>query len=379
MKRLALIAGCLLSVSVSQATYSGFTYQRTVVIDHTKVSTGALTITNFPIEISSMNIVMSTSASGGHMTGAYDQIWSTKSDCSLSLYFDTETVNNTGTSTTTVWVNVPSVSSVTDTTLYWCYGNSGITTYQGVSSATWDSNYMGVWHMGTPTAFSAADSTGKNTGTPYSVSAAGGQISGAGSFDGTNSYVDVGVGSIVPYQGSTMEAWVYATGSLTSERIILDQYGGNHGYNFELNYADLPGEIGGVYQQDASHYIEQFSEPGISGSVWEFAAEVYSATGIQTYFNGAATTLTAQYGPDNMSGNYSPGGISKQIGGRFGSSSARWNGMIDELRLSSIQRSSDWIKTEYNNQSSPYTFTTIGAETTSGGAVTGNAFWFGEF
>src|SRR5439155_23478577 len=39
-----------------------------------------------------------------------------------------------------------------------------------------------------------------------------------------------------------------------------------------------------------------------------------------------------------------------------------WNGRLDELRISSVARSSDWITTEYNNQSSPATFVFMCAE-----------------
>jgi len=37
------------------------------------------------------------------------------------------------------------------------------------------------------------------------------------------------------------------------------------------------------------------------------------------------------------------------------------NGLLDETRISNVARSADWIKTEYNNQSSPSTFYTISA------------------
>jgi hypothetical protein len=37
-------------------------------------------------------------------------------------------------------------------------------------------------------------------------------------------------------------------------------------------------------------------------------------------------------------------------------------GDIDEFRISTLVRSADWIKTEYNNQSSPSTFETFGSE-----------------
>jgi len=38
-----------------------------------------------------------------------------------------------------------------------------------------------------------------------------------------------------------------------------------------------------------------------------------------------------------------------------------FNGAIDEVRVSNIARSPDWISTEYANQSQPLTFYTISA------------------
>jgi hypothetical protein len=43
-------------------------------------------------------------------------------------------------------------------------------------------------------------------------------------------------------------------------------------------------------------------------------------------------------------------------------STAFLNGIIDEMRVSNVIRSADWIATEYNNQSSPSTFYSISAE-----------------
>jgi hypothetical protein len=36
---------------------------------------------------------------------------------------------------------------------------------------------------------------------------------------------------------------------------------------------------------------------------------------------------------------------------------------MDEVRVSDVARSADWIATEYNNQSSPGTFCALGSET----------------
>ena len=49
-----------------------------------------------------------------------------------------------------------------------------------------------------------------------------------------------------------------------------------------------------------------------------------------------------------------------------------FTGQIDEVRVSNIARSAAWIQTEYNNQSSPATFYTVGtAEANSASVVIG--------
>jgi hypothetical protein len=44
-----------------------------------------------------------------------------------------------------------------------------------------------------------------------------------------------------------------------------------------------------------------------------------------------------------------------------------YDGLLDEVRISTTVRSADWVATEYNNQSSPSTFYTVGAAVTGGG------------
>jgi hypothetical protein len=49
--------------------------------------------------------------------------------------------------------------------------------------------------------------------------------------------------------------------------------------------------------------------------------------------------------------------------GSDGSLNTFFNGTLDEIRISNTARSADWLKTEYNNQSSPSTFYSFGTET----------------
>ena len=46
----------------------------------------------------------------------------------------------------------------------------------------------------------------------------------------------------------------------------------------------------------------------------------------------------------------------------------KWAGSEDEGRVSNAVRSTDWIQTEYNNQSSPSTFFSVGTAATGGGS-----------
>jgi hypothetical protein len=45
---------------------------------------------------------------------------------------------------------------------------------------------------------------------------------------------------------------------------------------------------------------------------------------------------------------------------------------LDEMRLSNVARSADYVTTAYNSENSPSTFYTVGSQTTSGGGTTGS-------
>src|SRR6185437_6745312 len=67
---------------------------------------------------------------------------------------------------------------------------------------------------------------------------------------------------------------------------------------------------------------------------------------------GQATTPSSIANPPNLT-----------FGSWANSSGRYFNGKLDEVQISSTVRTSDWITTSYNNQSSPSTFYTVGRET----------------
>ena len=84
-----------------------------------------------------------------------------------------------------------------------------------------------------------------------------------------------------------------------------------------------------------------------------------SATPITFYVNGAPDGTPAYAGTLPSSGTepLQIGNYGQLSGGVF-----PFNGTVDEVRISSVARTGDWMRAEYNNQRSPSTFYAVGAE-----------------
>ena len=105
-----------------------------------------------------------------------------------------------------------------------------------------------------------------------------------------------------------------------------------------------------------------------STGVWHYLVGTYDGSNVTVYIDGVAGTPVAQTGNTNAVN------TNLQFGSKDGANYPI-NGYGDEARISSIARSADWIKTEYNNQCSPSTFYAYGAlgangrQSSSGAAV----------
>ncbi|MGI8988591.1 MAG: hypothetical protein ACR2I2_03265, partial [Bryobacteraceae bacterium] len=104
------------------------------------------------------------------------------------------------------------MSYAADTVLYAFYGNAGVTTSQESKTAVWDSNFVGVWHLGNNSSLSTVDSTSNANGS----AATGSGVSGAAAILGTgaaldgsaNAYMDMGTSSTLDLSGAfTLSAW----------------------------------------------------------------------------------------------------------------------------------------------------------------------------
>jgi hypothetical protein len=346
----------LITLSPNTA-YNSYGYQRTITIAHAKVSASS-NLTNFPVLIS----LAADADLAAHAQSSGNDILFTDSSGINKLNHEIETYNST-TGQLIVWVQVPSVSPAVDTAIYMYYGNPSASSQQS-KTLVWDANYQGVWHLANGATLNATDSTSHgNNGTVVNASATAGEIGGGAGFNGSNASVDLGSGSGLAITGPiTAEAWInvtswpangypagllgmgysYATGRTGWMLEAGTDNGGNHSLIWTSNSGATHGVVspGSVATGSWHHLVGAFD-----GSTWKM------------YLDGAAAGSSADgTAPVNTGDHVVAGGLSTNGYGAI----FPFNGLLDELRVSNTARSSDWIATEYNNQSNPGNFLSVG-------------------
>jgi YD repeat-containing protein len=338
---------------------NGYTYSRSITINHAQVPNTDRS--NFPLLISGTYPYLKTVANGGDVqnSNGYDVIFTSDAGCATKLNHEVETYNGT-TGAVNYWVKVPTVSHTTsDTVIYMCYRNASITTDQSNKTAVWDANYKGVWHLPNGTSLTANDSTSNGVnGTITSTSAATGQVDGCGSFDGANSKIDMGNASALDGMTAlTISAWIKPN-SLTGANRILTKWMGSFLVGTRLG----SGDVLRLAVQKTGGGVSIFDSPASTLTVgsWQHVVVTWSQPNTVTIsVNGTAKTVTIAQ--DQNVTSTGPSSTVVQIGSPSDGVGNHFDGLIDEVRMSNVVRSADWIKTEYNNQSSPSTFYTISA------------------
>ena len=268
------------------------------------------------------------------------------------------------------WVKIPSLSSSSDTVFYLMYGDSSINTDQSDPPNTWDSNFKGVWHMND----SAANTTirestvtganGTNNANTSSKTAAG-QIGKAlsynGSTDGSFAAINLSATNIV-----TLSFWVKWTTNANDDDLAFEytpnyNTNANHGFIADWNSSSFGGGRfeTGMGNGNFTYWTDLFARPAVG--TWHLIQLVFNRSGPtnKVYVDGALQTLTTGTHSASGMGNFSNSSLYFMSRAASALNAA---GTLDEVRLSTIERNANWITTEYNNQSSPGTFITIGSE-----------------
>jgi hypothetical protein len=261
---------------------------------------------------------------------------------------------------------VPTVSHLTDTAIYLSYGDTTIATSQQNKTGVW-MGYRAIYHMSDNAANkTVSDSTGLHAATNVNntnTRSTAGEIAGALTFDGSTDYATAADGTDLQSANvRTVSLWLKPTDLTgTTTMRVLQEYS-----NTSNTWAIVAETAGNADFNTIRASIRiagtetQFKIPDnslVTGGLYHFAV-TFSGTGISAlYLNGAPTSLLAP-----KQGTLGTGTAARLTIGARNDNSREFAGVLDEVRISSSVRTADWIRVEYNNQSSPGTFYSVSAE-----------------
>jgi len=361
----ALLCCCL-------PTHAGYLGYRLFSLDHTKA--GTADSTNFTVLLSGTYAEFATTANGGkvHNTvacGIYsiicpaDLIFASDAFCKTPLTgweFEQYTASS---GQMLVWVIVPTLSHTVNTSIYACAGNSSVTTFQGGSlGAAFDTNTKAVYHL-----FAQNDSAsgGNNLNPINSPVQAAGEIDGAAQFNGTNQYAQASAFTWTGTSPVTVSFWNYVASSDVQVSWAFDvgNTAGTDAHRFSASvpwsdsilYWDYGANTNGATGRVTTSYSSYLS-------AWTEVTLVSTGSGNTfqaIYLNGALAASAATSAASTVTGDLY---IAAYPNATFYGPPYE-KGKIDEFRIANVVRSASWILAEYNNQSSPSTFASVGAFT----------------
>lgn len=341
--------------------YSDWSYRKKITIDADQVWGNE---TNFPILATTTDSDLRATSSSGHveMLNAHDILF-TLADGVTKINYEREKYSST-TGQLVAWLQVPDLSSSTDTVLYMYYGNSSASD-QATTTGVWNSNYKGVWHLPDNAGNAKGDVNASTTdSTMYDNDGAAIDnassseftfIDGAFELDGTGDYIQIAdSSSLEDITNMTVSVWFKAK-SFTGYDILLAKgcCGGGYWWVGMLNTDFNTGHSGGGQEITVT--------ANLSIATWYHYVAVFDDTNNQRliYKDGSLIDDRAWTGSIPETAN-NPFYIGRTQFGEY------FNGIIDEVRISNTARDAEWIKTSYNNQVNVAKFLTFDSEAAAG-------------
>jgi len=329
-------------------------YSKKITIDHTKVDDD---LTNFPI------LIQNTSSDFiSHAQSDGDDFVFVSGDNTTVYNHEIEKYNSTD-GELIAWVNITTVSSTVDTVLYLYYGNTGASNQQN-PSGVWDSNYVMVQHLN-ETGNTVNDSTiygnnGNNSGTSFLQNS---RIDGGRQYDYAD-YIQVSDFTDTP-NTLTAEAWMYRDSTSFIYTFCKGTYSTSSDWILYLRTAYPTAGIDFGINNHAS-YRREGTTPV---NTWFYIAATYDSSSrtATVYVNDSVQLSGTLSGSQStINDNFPHLGLGDDYTGTNGGENPMTDVRFDEMRISKIVRSSDWITTSFNTMSSPSTFLQMGSEIEKG-------------
>lgn len=333
---------------------SGYSYYKAITISNTYVDAD---LTSFPVLVK----ITSDTDIGGRAASSGNNLRFALSDGTL-LNYERQSFSVTGGAATGIfWVQVPTVATASSTVIYCWYDNSGASDGQN-RSATWETNFKGVWHLEQDPSGSApqmTDSTSNGANGTTNGSMTSGQLVSAKvgnglSLDGSNDYINASLPSPAAISISMI---VNATSLPISYNGVLARRSGALITLTIRSTGKLAIYLGA---SGTVSYDNTGSTTLSTGTNYHIAFTYDSTNGLIGYVNGV------QDGTAAANGTLSSSAGTVDIGRDTGIPS-NFNGIVDEVRFSQVARSAAWVKFEYRNIFEADNCETWGSEQTTGG------------
>jgi hypothetical protein len=348
----------------------GWQYRKKITIDHNMV---AGDLSDFPVLVSLVDYDFAVKA----QVDGDDILLMNGSGVTSRLFHEIEYFESS-TGELIAWVKIPDLDDNADTILYLYYGNPYCAN-QEYPEMVWNSDYIAVYHMDGEEYIDIDDSTSNNLDV---IEASGDPIyqeSGIVGFcvDFDNDSLNVGDNDLLSFtDGSnhdtpvTIEAWVKCDIPGGDFNPIISKYAYSH-REWEFRKVGDGSERGMLRFADESSLatIRRYSESSlnVNDNGWNYISGAYdggeSGSDISFVFDGVVEegdqeTGSSYYGMENRNEKMRFGALHSPNADKW----FYWQGLIDEVRISKIVRSSEWLITGYNSMNDPSSFFSVGPE-----------------
>jgi|GEM_PF-3391861 len=319
------------------------------------------TLTDFPVLVSFTDGELTAAQANG-----YDLVF-TDEDGTTKLDYEREDWDPS-TGAIVAWVRFPILTAGVDKDFYIYFDKDSELVDQQNAAGVWNASYRGIWHLNEAVADEAVGGTHVDSalsfdGTQNGNAAAAGRIAGGQDFDGSDDFIDLGTTTIVDGIGAfTVSAWVrldalpgantrygvYARRNMNT----VEPLGNDGSFGFAIGDY-VPSDTFNVVISHNGTWHDHFAESQTAVGAWQHIAATYDGVGTVRYFLKGKPDGSDPYTQPSALANVPQwlGVASKDsTGGHF------FNGIMDEVRVSTTDRSAAWIETSYNNQNEPLLF-----------------------
>jgi hypothetical protein len=325
-------------------------------------------LTNFPVLVNTVDLDLKNKA----RPDGYDIVFSHE-DGRTRLDHEIETFNSS-TGELVAWVKVPYISSTLPTIIYMHYGNSNQVFPTENPKGVWDNDYHAVWHLG-ELGDGSQDEYGDSTsndyggqggsGTPWRIPTQTNSKIGYGqNFDGINDKINFSSMNPISYDDFTFEAWYKSTNLIMGpdQYIFSHMENGNSGPGAVLaitNDGGWEGYLRVTTRNTTQVYDAYYGTSSVLDQKYHHLVGVRENGLIKLYVDGTLNNVLLDNNPGEI---INVNALNTPVVGDFPSANEEVNGTLDEIRISGIARSWDWINASFSNQNDTSTFYSIGPE-----------------